>query len=381
MAEETMAGIALNFNSEMRPFDDAFTDRKLPCPHRSCRSETEKAFFQDLAQHYRIKHRELAFNKEKHTQEARRLFNLFHGNETKQDKYIRYTVTTKYEACLVFEVIAKDTKEAAKLAGVVLMHFGQLKSYGEGTKPSIVENLSLDLTGDNIMPINQRDINIDDMTGKKSVDILRSVFHYDVFRGKQEEAIDSICQGQNTLLIMPTGCGKSLCYAVPALMEQKLVVVVFPLLALLFDQFERMKSKGLNVGFLMKDMDEMDRQSVIHKLHSNPPEYNLLFLTPETVLSPSVFDLLSKLSSENLINFFVIDKAHCIDTWGFHFRPCYAELWRLGTLECPIMAQQKFTFEYLKSQAHYRKCLLANFSHRNLLNCFLNYILPYMFIQ
>ncbi|CAB4007636.1 ATP-dependent DNA helicase [Paramuricea clavata] len=139
---------------------------------------------------------------------------------------------------------------------------------------------------------------------------------------------------------MPTGGGKSLCYAVPALMEQKLVVVVvvFPLLALLFDQFERMKSNRLNVGFLMKDMDEMDRQSVIHKLHSNPPEYNLLFLTPETVLSPSVFDLLSKLSSENLINFFVIDEAHCIDTWGFHFRPCYAELWRLGTLGCPIMA-------------------------------------------
>ncbi|CAB4028713.1 ATP-dependent DNA helicase Q5-like [Paramuricea clavata] len=177
------------------------------------------------------------------------------------------------------------------------------------------------------MPINQRDINIDDMTGKKSVDILRRVFHYDVFRGKQEEAIDSICQWQNTLLIMPTGGGKSLCYAVPVLMEQKLVVVVvFPLLALLFDQFERMKSKGLNVGFLMKDMDEMDRQSVIHKLHSNLPEYNLLFLTPETVLSPSVFDLLSKLSSENLINFFVIDEAHCIDTWGSHFRPCYAEL-------------------------------------------------------
>ncbi|CAB4028714.1 Hypothetical predicted protein [Paramuricea clavata] len=84
MVEETMAGIALNFNSEMRPFNDAFTDGKLPCPHRSCRSETGKAFFQDLAQHYRIKHRELAFNKEKHTQEARRLFNLFHGNETKQ---------------------------------------------------------------------------------------------------------------------------------------------------------------------------------------------------------------------------------------------------------------------------------------------------------
>lgn len=176
------------------------------------------------------------------------------------------------------------------------------------------------------------------MTGKKSVDILRKVFHHNNFRGKQEEAIDSICQGQNIFLIMPTGGGKSLCYAVPALMKQKFFVVVFPLLALLLDQVERMKSKGLNVCFLMTDMDDMGRQNVIHKLHSNPPEYNCLFLTPETVLSPSVFDLMLKLSSENLINFFVIDEPHCIDTWGFHFRPSYSELWRLGRLGCPIMA-------------------------------------------
>lgn len=59
-----------------------------------------------------------------------------------RDKYIRYTVTTKYEASLVLEVMAKDPKEAAKLAGVVLMHFGQLRSYGEGTKPAVVEVLS-----------------------------------------------------------------------------------------------------------------------------------------------------------------------------------------------------------------------------------------------
>ncbi len=129
------------------------------------------------------------------------------------------------------------------------------------------------------------------MTGKTSLDILRLIFHHDNFRGKQEEAIDSISQGQNTVLVMPTGSGKSLCYAVPALMERRLVVVIFPLLALLLDQAERMKSKGLSVCFMMTDMDEMERQNVIHKLYSNPPEYNCLFLTPETVLSPTIFDL------------------------------------------------------------------------------------------
>lgn len=146
------------------------------------------------------------------------------------------------------------------------------------------------------------------MTGKKSVDILRRVFRYENFRGKQEETIDSICQSQNTVLVMPTGGGKSICYAVPVLMQQKIVVVVFPLLALLLDQVERMKSKGLNVCFLMNDMDDTERQIVIYKLHFNPPEYNCLFLTPETVLSSSVFGLISKLSADNLINFFVMTR-------------------------------------------------------------------------
>ena len=104
----------------------------------------------------------------------------------------------------------------------------------------------MDLNEKQTKPTNQCNItNFGDMTGKTSLDILRLIFHHDNFRGKQEEAIDSISQGQNTVLVMPTGSGKSLCYAVPALMERRLVVVIFPLLALLLDQAERMKSKGL----------------------------------------------------------------------------------------------------------------------------------------
>ena len=106
---------------------------------------------------------------------------------------------------------------------------------------------------------------------------------------------------------MPTGGGKTVCYAVPALMEAKITVVIFPLLALLLDQVERMRSIGLNVCYLMSDMDETERESIIHRLHSEPPAYNFLFATPETVLSGCVFDLIQKLASDHLINFFVID--------------------------------------------------------------------------
>lgn len=132
---------------------------------------------------------------------------------------------------------------------------------------------------------------------------------------------------------MPTGGDKTVCYAVPA----KITVVIFPLLALLLDQVERMRSRVLNVCYLMSDMDETERESIIHRLHSKPPKYILLFATPETVLCSCVFDLIQKLSSDHLINFFVMDEAHCIDTWGFHFRPSYSEIWRLREFRCAIL--------------------------------------------
>ena len=130
---------------------------------------------------------------------------------------------------------------------------------------------------------------------------------------------------------MPTGGGKTICYAIPALMEQKITVVIFPLLALLLDQVERMRSQGMNICYFMSDMDPTEKENIMNKLNLTPPEYTFLFLTPETVLSPTVFELVQKLSANNLLNFLVIDEAHCIDTWGFHFRPAYAELWKLGT--------------------------------------------------
>ena len=87
--------------------------------------------------------------------------------------------------------------------------------------------------------------------------------------------------------------------AVPSLMKPKVTIVIFPLLALVLDQVERIRLQGLNVWYFMSDMEEADREIAKRKLQSNPPEYHFLFATPETVLAPGLFRLLQRLSSEN----------------------------------------------------------------------------------
>ena len=116
-----------------------------------------------------------------------------------------------------------------------------------------------------------------ELTGNKILDTLRQVFKHKNFRGKQQEAIESVLNGHNTLLVMPTGCGKTVCYAVPAVLENKVAVVVFPLLALMLDQAERLRRLSMNVCYLMNDMEENEKENIIHKLNCNPPDYNFFF--------------------------------------------------------------------------------------------------------
>ena len=144
---------------------------------------------------------------------------------------------------------------------------------------------------------------------------------------------------------MPTGGGKTVCYVVPALLENKVTVVIFPLLSLLIDQCHRLRSKGVPVCYLMSEMDQNERDTIFHKLTTSPLEYKFLFLTPETVLSQETLCLLQDLASKHLLNFFVIDEAHCIDSWGFHFRPSYHQLWKLNEFGQPILAMTGTTIQ------------------------------------
>lgn len=137
------------------------------------------------------------------------------------------------------------------------------------------------------------------------VRVLESIFHHRSFRGKQEEAIDAILQGKNCLLVLPTGTGKTVCYAIPALISGGVTVVICPLLSLMLDQVHRLRAKGLNACYINFDVPSTERDVLIHNLLSDSPPYNFLFLTPENATSPQMLDMFSKMEQKKHT------KVHC----------------------------------------------------------------------
>ena len=168
--------------------------------------------------------------------------------------------------------------------------------------------------------------------------VLKSIFHHSSFRGKQREAINVILEGKNCLLVLPTGAGKTLCYAIPALISGGVTVVVFPLLSLMLDQVNRLRAKGLNVCYINFEVPSAERDVLIHNLLLDNPPYNFLFLTPENATTSQMKEIFSKMEEKNTLNYIVIDECHCIDMWGYDFRPAYANLGNLSKFKCPVVA-------------------------------------------
>ncbi|HEX8140002.1 MAG TPA: ATP-dependent DNA helicase RecQ [Pyrinomonadaceae bacterium] len=155
---------------------------------------------------------------------------------------------------------------------------------------------------------------------KKMSRTMREYFSIRKLRAGQEEVIRSIVGGQNTLAIMPTGAGKSLCYQLPALHLPGVTVVVSPLISLMKDQVDKLEEAGIGAAQVNSALTEREQRENVLQIESQ--EEGFIFTTPERLTAPEFLDSLKG----NKIDFVVIDESHCISEWGHDFRPSYLAL-------------------------------------------------------
>ena len=163
--------------------------------------------------------------------------------------------------------------------------------------------------------------------------LLKEVFGYDEFRPFQEEIINRTLEGKDSLVLMPTGGGKSMCFQIPALCLEGITIVVSPLISLMKDQVQALKSNGIKADFFNSSISLKEENEVIDKAMKG--EIQLLYLSPEKLISVSN----SWLKDLN-IKLVAIDEAHCVSMWGHDFRPEYTQLkvFRNSLSEVPFMA-------------------------------------------
>lgn len=150
--------------------------------------------------------------------------------------------------------------------------------------------------------------------------ILNDVFGYTEFRPMQREVINNVLQRRDTLAIMPTGGGKSLCYQIPALIFDGLTIVVSPLISLMKDQVEQLREFGVQAVYLNSSLSAAEYRENVELIKNN--KIKLLYVAPETLLMDKTLDLLSKIK----VSMITIDEAHCISEWGHDFRPVYRKI-------------------------------------------------------
>lgn len=158
---------------------------------------------------------------------------------------------------------------------------------------------------------------------QSTVDIQRSLegyFHFSTFRPGQEEVIESIINANDTLALMPTGAGKSLCYQLPAMVSEGITIVVSPLIALMKDQVDSLTARGISATYLNSTLERSELANRLHAVQNG--QYKLVYIAPERFESESFSSIYPQLP----VRLFAIDEAHCISQWGHDFRPDYSKI-------------------------------------------------------
>nr|WP_067058034.1 ATP-dependent DNA helicase RecQ [Mucilaginibacter sp. L294] len=165
-------------------------------------------------------------------------------------------------------------------------------------------------------------------------ELLKQYWGHDNFRPLQEEIINSVLQGTDTLALLPTGGGKSVCFQIPALAQEGICIVVSPLIALMKDQVENLKAKGIEAMAIVSGMGKREVDIALDNCVYGPVKF--LYLSPERLLSELVRERIKYMK----VNLFAVDEAHCISQWGYDFRPSYLHLADLRELHpnVPVLA-------------------------------------------
>ncbi|HEY0771364.1 MAG TPA: DNA helicase RecQ, partial [Sphingobacteriaceae bacterium] len=172
----------------------------------------------------------------------------------------------------------------------------------------------------------------------KPLEILKTHFGYDSFRLHQEEVIESVLNGNDTFVLMPTGGGKSICYQVPALMLDGVTIVISPLIALMKDQVDALRVNGIDAAYLNSTLEPRVQESIMQRVRQK--KIKLLYVAPERLLNNEKRTALLDHLKDEKISLVAIDEAHCISQWGHDFRPEYLMLARVKAVlpNVPVIA-------------------------------------------